>query len=126
MRKWEPPVAVQDHPERRVVYADGHATRDVNVTWTEAQYREFVQGYRCVRCYAHVPHAFPEHCPTPFCDGYPDGFPMKARQREVLEAEFDGMEWIGLSRETKERLDNEMDKGETKGQSQIWVPGEDI
>lgn len=125
MSKWRPPVAVQDHLERKVIYSDNRATRDVNITWTEQDYREFVQGYRCVRCYAHVDNAFPEHCPTPYCDGYPDGFPMKERQSRVLEEEFDGFEWIGLSRSTFERMQNEAEPKTTKGQSQIWVPGKD-
>lgn len=114
MSEWRPPVAVQDHMERKVVYADNRVTRDVNVTWTEADYKEFVQGYRCVRCYAHVKEAFPVHCPTPYCDGYPEGFPMRERQAKVLEEEFDGEEWIGVSRSTYEAEQNALDK--------IWTP----
>jgi len=94
MSEWAPPAAVQDHTERVVVYADGNVRRDANITWAEEDYKKFVAGYRCVRCFADVPHAFPEHCPTPYCDGYPEGFPMKQRQREVLEQEFDGYEGI--------------------------------
>jgi len=124
-RGWTPPVAVQDHMARKVIYSDNRVTRDVNITWTEEQYKEFMQGYRCVRCYAKVPHAFPESCGTPFCDGYPKGFPMKERQAQVLEEEFDGYEWIGVSRSTFEREQNEMEPQTTKGQSRIWLPGKD-
>jgi len=125
MSEWRQPVAIQDRAERHIVYSDGHVARDVNITWTEHDYKQFAQGYRCVRCYAPVPHAFPDHCPTPFCDGYPDGFPMKERQRQVLEEEFDGFEWIGISRETHEREQNEMNPTTGRDQSQIWVPGKD-
>ena len=117
---------MQDHLFRRVVYGNGEVRQDVNVTWTEEQYREFTQGYRCAKCYVRVPHAFPETCGTPGCDGYPDGFPMREKQRQALEDDFDGMEWIGLSRETAERLANEIDKqGKPKGDSHIWIPGKD-
>jgi hypothetical protein len=111
--------------ERLAIFGDGEVRRDVNVTWTEEQYKEFVQGYRCIRCFGPTSEAFPEHCPTPFCDGYPEGFPMKERQREVMDKEFDGEEWIGISRETYEAEQNELEPKTTKGQSRIWVPGKD-
>ena len=123
--RWSPPEAVQDHFERVTIYADGKARRDVNITFSEEQYREMVQGYRCCRCLAHVNEAFPETCGFPGCDGYPDGFPMRERQREVMEREFDGHEWIGISRETHEQEMNELDADTYKHKPHIWVPGKD-
>jgi len=102
--------------ERRVVYADGEIRRDVNVTLDEETYNKMAAGYICCRCYGHVPHAFPEACGLPGCDGYKDGFPMKERQREVMEKEFDGYEWIGISRETYER------EQEALNRPPIWTP----
>lgn len=122
---WTPPVAVQDHFERVVIFGDGEVRRDVNVTLTEEQLRQMVQGYRCCRCYGIVDTAFPETCGFPGCDGYPDGFPMRERQREVMEQEFDGEEWIGISRATHERLENELDQGPSRGRSRIWTPRRD-
>lgn len=103
--EWTPPVAIENHDERVVLYADGEVRRDVDITFTEAQYKQMRQGYRCCRCYGIVDTAFPETCGFPGCDGYPDGFPMRERQREVLDREFDGLKWIGPSRETLERIE---------------------
>lgn len=125
MREWTPPAAVQDHRERLVRYADGRVTRDANVTLSEEQYREMVAGYRCCRCYGLVDSAFPESCGFPFCDGYPEGFPMRERQREVLEREFDGEEWIGISRETYEREQAEADRLAHPSKGLIWIPGKE-
>jgi hypothetical protein len=113
--------------ERVAVFGNGEVRRDANITLTEAQYRKMAQGYTCCRCYGDVSHLgpFPESCGFPGCDDYPEGFPMKERQREVLEAEFDGYEWIGISRETYEREQNEIEPKTIKGQSTIWVPGRD-
>lgn len=126
--RWSEPVHVDDHMERVVIHGDGTVTRDANVTLTEEQYKEMAQGYRCCRCYGHVTTAFPETCGFPGCDGYPDGFPMRERQREVLEKEFDGYEWVGISRETYERdmnmLDKKLHPAKPKD-SRIWIPGKD-
>jgi hypothetical protein len=109
---WVPPADVEDHMQGRLVrYGDGEVRRDVDVTLTEEQYKRMAQGYVCCRCYGAVPHAFPENCGFPGCDGYPDGFPMRERQREVMEAEFDGYKWLGPSRETMRRLEE-----------RIWTP----
>lgn len=112
MAEWTPPIAIEDHPERIVLYADGSVRRDVDITLSEEQYRQMFQGYRCCRCYGMVETAFPESCGFPGCDGYRDGFPMRERQREVMEHEFDGYKWIGPSREFAEAAD-----------SPIWTPG---
>lgn len=120
--KWTEPVAVEDHMERFVRYADGTASRDVDVTLTEDQYRQMANGYRCCRCYGLTDTAFPESCGFPGCDGYPKGFPMRERQRQVMEREFDGYKWIGPSRETKERL--EASDETPRGRSRIWIPGD--
>lgn len=119
-RTWTEPVAIEDHQERLVVYADGQVRRDVDVTLTEAQYRQMRQGYRCCRCYGLVESAFPESCGFPGCDGYSDGFPMRERQAAVMDAEFDGFKWIGPSRETLERI--ETPTAELDRASGIWTP----
>lgn len=103
MKQWSPPVAVEDHVGRVVQYADGHLSRDADVTLTEEQYKEMAQGYRCCRCYGMLDTAFPETCGFPGCDGYPNGFPVRERQRKVMEEEFDGLKWIGPSRAMYER-----------------------
>lgn len=102
--------------ERVVVFGDGEVRRDANVTLSEEQYRQMAQGYRCCRCYGMVDSAFPESCGLPGCDGYKDGFPMRERQREVMEQEYDGYEWIGISRETHEAEQEKLDKLD------IWTP----
>ncbi|MBI3936409.1 MAG: hypothetical protein HY323_05485 [Betaproteobacteria bacterium] len=123
MREWTEPVWMEDHPHRYVRYASGEVRRDVDVTLTEDQYRQMWQGYRCCRCYGIVSSAFPQTCGLPGCDGYPDGFPMAERQRQVMEAEYDGYKWIGPSRETIARLQAaDAPKGKPKGTSTIWVP----
>lgn len=119
-RGWTEPVAIEDHPDRLVIYADGEVRHDVDITLTEEQYRQMRQGYRCCRCYGIVSSAFPETCGFPGCDGYPDGFPMRQRQAEVMDAEFDGHKWIGPSRETIERVETSMDELARRG---IWLPG---
>jgi hypothetical protein len=125
--KWTEPVAVEDHMDRAVRFADGEVRRDANVVLSEEQYRQMAQGYRCCRCYGIVDTAFPETCGFPGCDGYPAGFPMRERQREVMEQEFDGYEWVGISRETYERDMNALDRKlhpATPKSSRIWVPGQ--
>lgn len=111
---WKPPVVVEDHMERATVYADGRVTRDVDVTLSEEDYKEMWAGYRCCRCYGHVDTAFPETCGFPFCDGYPRGFPMRQRQREVMEREFDGLKWVGVTKEIADRLE--------EANNRIWTP----
>jgi hypothetical protein len=99
------PVAIEDHLGGRLVrYSDGSVTRDVDQTYTEDDYRMMYQGYACCRCGKVQETAFPESCGFPYCDGYPDGFPMRERQRQVMDEEYDGEKWIGLTRETYERL----------------------
>lgn len=99
---------------RLVVYADGSVKRDVDMTYTEDDYRMMYQGYACCRCGKVQHSAFPDTCGFAGCDGYPDGFPMRERQREVMDVEFDGEKWIGPSRETWERLNTPT--------SEIWTP----
>lgn len=120
-RSWSPPEAIEPHPERFVVYADGSVCRDADVTLSEEQYRRMRQGYTCCRCYGTVDTAFPEACGFPGCDGYPDGFPMRARQLEVMDAEFDGHKWLGPSRQTVARHENSMDDFRRK--TGVWIPG---
>jgi hypothetical protein len=124
--KWTEPVAVEDHTERVVRFADGEVRRDANVVLSEEQYRKMAAGYTCCRCYGDVSHlgAFPETCGFPGCDGYPDGFPMRERQREVMEQEFDGYEWVGISKETYERDMNALDRKLHPSTGGIWIPGQ--
>lgn len=106
------PVAVEDHMGGRiVVYADGTVRRDIDATYDEDDYRMMYQGYACCRCGKVQASAFPESCGFPGCDGYPNGFPMRERQRQVMDEEFEGEKWIGPSREMVERANQP-----------IWLP----
>ena len=112
------PVDVDDHLGGRLtIYADGDVRRDIDATYTEDDYRRLAQGYACIRCGKVQTTAFPESCGFPGCDGYPDGFPMRERQAQVMEAEFDGYRWIGPSRETMERLETPVSE-----LPQLWTP----
>lgn len=87
-KKWTP-IAVEDNTDGElVVYSDGEVRRDIDLYLTEDQYEKMKQGYMCCRCFELQETAFPETCGLPGCDGYPDGFPMRERQRQVMESEM--------------------------------------
>lgn len=72
----------------RVVYGNGDVRRDIDIYPTKEQYELMRQGYMCIRCFELQETAFPETCGVPGCDGYAKGFPMRERQREVMDSEM--------------------------------------
>lgn len=86
--KWTP-IGVEENTEGQLaVFGDGEIRRDIDLYLTPEQYEQMRQGYQCCRCFEVVESAFPETCGVPGCDGYPNGFPMRERQREVMESEM--------------------------------------
>lgn len=59
------------------------------ITVSKEMMEQLWQGYRCAACLedvaAHGLGAFPDKCPAWWC-----GFPMRERQRELLERDFVG------------------------------------
>ena len=91
-----------------VLYANGETRRDIEIHPTKEQYDLMRQGYMCIRCFELQETAFPETCGMPGCDGYRDGFPMRERQRDVMETEmYDEVRQLPPT------------------PSNIWVPGRD-
>lgn len=89
------------------IYGDGSVRRDIDIYPTKEQYELMRQGYMCIRCFELQETAFPETCGVPGCDGYRDGFPMRERQREVMESEmYDEVR-------------------QTEKPSVLWTPGKD-
>lgn len=87
-RKWTP-LHVEDSTDGKlVIYGGGDVKRDIDIHPTKEQYEQMKQGYMCIRCFGLTETAFPENCGTPGCDGYRDGFPMRERQRQVMESEM--------------------------------------
>ena len=101
--KWTP-ISVEDNTDGELVlFADGEIRNDVDLYLTPEQYEQMKQGYMCCRCFEVVESAFPEACGLPGCDGYPQGFPMRERQREVMESEMKD-EYQSPKRETSSLL----------------------
>jgi hypothetical protein len=87
-RDWTP-LHVEDSLDGEIViYGDGSVRRDIDIYPTKEQYEKMQQGFMCVRCFGLTDTAFPENCGLPGCDGYKDGFPMRERQRQVMESEM--------------------------------------
>lgn len=87
-REWTPLHVEDDTEGGLVVYGNGDVRRDIAIYPTKEQYEMMKQGYMCVRCFELQDTAFPETCGVRGCDGYPDGFPMRERQRQVMESEM--------------------------------------
>lgn len=88
VKKWTP-LHVEDSTEGELaVYGNGDVRRDIAIYPTKEQYEMMQQGYMCVRCFEIQETAFPETCGLPGCDGYPNGFPMRERQRQVMGSEM--------------------------------------
>lgn len=86
--KWTPLHVDDAMNGDRVIYGNGEVRRDIEIYPTKEQYELLKQGYMCIRCFELQSEAFPETCGMKGCDGYPDGFPMRERQRDVMETEM--------------------------------------
>lgn len=83
------PIHVEDSTDGSYVrYANGDVKRDIDIHPTPEQYEMMKQGFMCIRCFELQDTAFPETCGLPGCDGYAKGFPMRERQRQVMESEM--------------------------------------
>lgn len=103
---------VEDDPRWLYIEPDGTVRRDANVLITEAQYRQMAAGYLCPWCYQQLDHAFVRTC-RDWCNG-----PRDAGEREwqaFMDERFGGVDWLGPSKATLARMENERD-------SRVWVP----
>ena len=121
MDRWRKPVipqAIENDPDE--FYWDGHGWRkQVDVTLSPDDFERVKQGYVCQNCLEPQETPFPEACSL--C-----GFPMKEKQRALLEFEFRGHKKVGPStslREEQDRLDEWAEENVWKPGQQIWVPG---
>ena len=102
-REWTE-IVVEDDLDTFDVYSDGSVRPSIAMYLTQEQYQRMWDGFMCVRCFEPQTTAFPETCGFRGCDGYPDGFPMRERQRQVMESE----------------MENEVRK--TPASGKIWTP----
>ena len=116
-RGWIPPAAVENHDERVVIYADGSARRDVDVTWDEAAYRRQRTGYQCPWCFQLLETAFERTCAS-WCHGGPSV--TEEEWQAYMDAEFEGTKWLGLTREQYDRA--ETPTSELAKEAGIWTP----
>ena len=111
-------AVIEDEPSWIVRFADGRVFRDYDVSVSEDEFRRMYQGYMCARCYEPFTSPFPEVCTLKGC-----GFHVRAEQRKELDDRFGGEKWLGPSKATLARLDNDIDKAFTPKKTGIWVPG---
>lgn len=120
MPKWLDNPVVEDDPAWLLHMVDGSTLVDADVSVTVADYRRMWDGYVCPWCYQTLEHAFDRTCKD-WCIGGPDV--TKEDWRRYMEQRFAGEKWVGVSRETWERMNTPVEKPKPAG-SRIWVPGD--
>lgn len=111
---------VEDSHNRLVHTPDGRTFRDVDVSVSEADYRRIYNGWMCAWCFEPWETQWPDACSLRGCWS-PKPMTEEA-QRRYLGERF-GYRWIGISRETHDRLANEKDRAGWQKRSGVWLPG---